>query len=56
MDVAEGVPTGQTAIFDLAHGGVGYATSGGFVDGIRDRIDAFAAKIVAGAIVVPTEP
>lgn len=42
--------------FGLANGGVGYATSGGFIDDIRARIDAYAAKIVAGTIVVPETP
>lgn len=42
--------------FGLANGGVGYATSGGFVDDIRDRLDALAADIVAGRITVPTTP
>ncbi|HSO29263.1 MAG TPA: BMP family ABC transporter substrate-binding protein [Candidatus Sulfomarinibacteraceae bacterium] len=42
--------------FGLANGGVGYATSGGFVDGIRDRLDAIAAEVVAGRIVVPDAP
>jgi len=42
--------------FGLANGGVGYATSGGFVDDIRSRLDEFAADIVAGRIVVPETP
>jgi basic membrane protein A len=42
--------------FGLANGGVGYATSGGFVDDIRAQLDAFAADIVAGKIVVPQTP
>jgi basic membrane protein A and related proteins len=43
-------------VFDLASGGVGYATSGGFVDGIADQIDAFARRITSGQLVVPTTP
>ena len=42
--------------FGLANGGVGYATSGGFIDDLVPRIDAYAAKIVAGTIVVPETP
>ncbi len=42
--------------FGLANGGVGYATSGGFIDDIRAQLDAYAAKIVAGTIVVPLTP
>ena len=43
-------------VFGLANGGVGYATSGGFVDDIKARLDAYAADIVAGVIVVPQTP
>jgi basic membrane protein A len=42
--------------FGLANGGVGYATSGGFIDDIRAQLDADAAEIVAGTIVVPETP
>ncbi len=42
--------------YNLAAGGVGYSTSGGFIDDITDEIDAFVAQIVAGEIVVPTDP
>ena len=55
-DVAAGTARGGNDIFDLARGGVGYATSGGFVNDIRARIDAYAARIASGEIVVPTTP
>jgi len=42
--------------YNLAADGVGYSTSGGFIDDIVDRIEAFKAQIVAGDIVVPTLP
>jgi basic membrane protein A len=42
--------------FGLANGGVGYATSGGFVDDIAAELDAYAADIVAGEITVPETP
>lgn len=42
--------------FGLANGGVGYATSGGFVDDIKAKLDGYAADIVAGRIVVPQTP
>lgn len=42
--------------FGLANGGVGYATSGGFIDDIKAKLDAYAAEIVAGKIVVPQTP
>jgi basic membrane protein A len=43
-------------IFDLSVGGVGYSTSGGFVDDIAGDLDAFAEQIIAGDIEVPTAP
>lgn len=42
--------------YDLSVDGVGYSTSGGFVDDIADQLDAFKEKIVSGEIVVPTDP
>ena len=40
----------------LADGGIGYATSGGFIDDIVDALDALADQIIDGTIVVPTTP
>ena len=42
--------------YDLKVNGVGYSTSGGFVDDIKDKIDAAADKIKSGEVVVPTDP
>src|SRR4029079_8052985 len=56
MEVAMGVPKDANNVFGVGLGGVGYATSGGFVDPIRPQLDAFAAKIASGEIVVPTKP
>jgi len=42
--------------FDLSVDGVGYATSGGFVDDIKDKLEAYKADIISGKIVVPTKP
>lgn len=42
--------------FDLAAEGVGYSTSGGFIDDITAQIDEFAAKITSGEIEVPAAP
>ena len=50
-DVAAGPTT-----YDLSVDGVGYSTSGGFVDDIAADLDALKAKIVSGEITVPTEP
>jgi len=43
-------------VFDLAVGGVGYATSGGRIDDIRDIVEAYKAEIISGGIKVPTTP
>jgi basic membrane protein A and related proteins len=48
-------PTGQT-VYDLAADGVGYSTSGGFVDDIADQLDDYKQQIIDGDITVPTEP
>ena len=56
MSVADGTFVPGNRTFGLANGGVGYARSGGFVDDISARLDAFAAEIVAGKIVVPEAP
>jgi basic membrane protein A len=42
--------------FDLAAEGVGYSTSGGFVDDIAADLDAYKEQIISGDIVVPTAP
>ncbi|MCU0261774.1 MAG: BMP family ABC transporter substrate-binding protein, partial [Ilumatobacteraceae bacterium] len=52
----EGTFAGGVNVFDLAADGVGYSTSGGFVDDITDQLDAFAEQIIAGEITVPTAP
>ena len=56
MSAAQFSFKGGIQTFGLANGGVGYATSGGFIDDIRARLDAYAADIVAGKIVVPQAP
>jgi basic membrane protein A len=43
-------------VFDLSVDGVGYSTSGGFVDDIADQLDDYKQQIVDGTIVVPTTP
>jgi basic membrane protein A len=53
-DLVEGNFTAGVKVFDLASDGVGYSTSGGFVDDIKDQIDEYAAKIVSGEIEVPS--
>jgi basic membrane protein A len=42
-------------VYDLKADGVGYATSGGKVDDIKDKLEAYKSKIISGEIVVPTK-
>ena len=44
-----------TVRYDLSKDGVGYATSGGQVDDIASKLDAFKQKIISGEITVPTK-
>lgn len=44
------------SVFDLSTDGVGYSTSGGFVDDISAQLEELKAKIVSGEIKVPTAP
>jgi basic membrane protein A len=40
----------------LAEEGVGYSTTGGFIDDISGQLDELAGQIIDGTIEVPTEP
>jgi basic membrane protein A len=42
--------------FDLSVDGVGYSTSGGFVDDISDQLEELKQQIIDGEIEVPTAP
>lgn len=55
-EMAAGNFTGGIKVFDVASDGVGYSTSGGFVDDIVDQLDEFARQIAAGEIEVPAAP
>ena len=60
FDFLEGVvngeaPTGVTT-YDLSVDGVGYSTSGGFIDDITDQLDEYKQQIIDGEIEVPTTP
>ena len=46
-------PTGVTR-YDLAVDGVGYSTSGGFIDDITADLDGYKQQIIDGEITVPT--
>lgn len=43
-------------VYDLSTDGVGYSTSGGFVDEYVDQLEEFKAQIIDGTITVPVEP
>ncbi|MGZ5406154.1 MAG: BMP family lipoprotein [Aeromicrobium sp.] len=48
------VPTGVSR-YDLEVDGVGYSTTGGQVDDIKEKLDEYKAQIVDGTIKVPTK-
>ncbi|MFP5332627.1 MAG: BMP family protein [Acidimicrobiia bacterium] len=48
--------TAGPVTFDLSVDGVGYSTSGGFIDDITDQLEEFKQQIIDGEIVVPTTP
>ncbi|MCP4957823.1 MAG: BMP family ABC transporter substrate-binding protein [Actinomycetia bacterium] len=52
----DGMFAAGNTVYDLSVDGVGYSTTGGFIDDIVDQIEDYKAKIVSGEIVVPTEP
>lgn len=54
--VAKGDLTTLPKRFDLKVDGVGYATSGGKVDDIKDVLDGYKAQIIAGTITVSDKP
>ncbi len=54
--ITDYVTSGQQSgvlVFDLSADGVGYSTSGGFVDDIKDQLEELRVKIVSGDLVVP---
>jgi basic membrane protein A and related proteins len=54
--VVDKKPLTSYQTYDLKVNGVGYSTSGGFVDDIKSKLDGYAAKIKSGQIKVPTAP
>ena len=51
-----GTLAGGFATYDLKVDGVGYSTSGGYLDDVKDQLEKIKADIIAGTIVVPTAP
>jgi basic membrane protein A len=54
--VNEGTFPSGTTRYDLSVDGVGYSTSGGFVDDITSKLDDYKQQIIDGSITVPTTP
>jgi basic membrane protein A len=55
-DYSRGIFTSGIRHFGLAERGVDIVYSGGSIDDIRPRIEDLRARIIAGEIVVPSEP
>jgi basic membrane protein A len=56
QSVADSKPLTSYQTYDLKVDGVGYSTSGGFVDDIKSKLDDYAAKIKSGETKVPVAP
>ncbi|MCZ4120728.1 BMP family lipoprotein [Streptomyces sp. H39-S7] len=54
--VKDGKPLTGAHTYNLAAGGVGLATSGGFIDDIKTQLDAAKKKIADGSVTVRTTP
>jgi basic membrane protein A len=54
--VANGSFTRGVRRYDLADGGVGYATSGGQIADITSRLEVYRKEITSGRIIVPITP
>jgi basic membrane protein A and related proteins len=54
-EFASGTFKGGVHVYDLKTDGVGYSTSGGYLDDVKDKLEAIKADIVSGKIVVPTK-
>jgi len=56
QSVADKEPLVSYQVYDLKANGVGYSTSGGFIDDIQSDIDEYAEQIKSGEIKVPDAP
>ena len=54
--LTEGKFVAGTKIYDLKANGVGYSTTGGQMDDIKAKLDAYKQQIIDGKIVVPAKP
>jgi basic membrane protein A len=55
-DQGDGKFTAGVIRFDLKADGVGYSTTGGKVDDIKTKLDAYRQQIIDGKITVPAKP
>jgi basic membrane protein A len=53
-DFVQGNFKGTVETFNLKTDGVGYATSGGYIDDIKDKLEQAKADIISGKITVPS--
>jgi basic membrane protein A and related proteins len=53
---SEGKELTGNQVYDLKSGGVDYSTTGGHIDDIKSKLDAFKQDIIDGKIKVPTTP
>lgn len=53
--VQDGTFKGGTQLFDLKTDGVGYSTTGGHIDDITSKLDAYKQDIIDGKITVPNK-
>ena len=53
--VHENAFKGGNTVFDLKADGVGYSTTNGHIDDIKDKLEAYKADIIAGKITVPAK-
>jgi len=54
--VQDGSVKSGEQVYDLKRGGIDYATTGGKVDDIKAKLDAYKQQIIDGKITVPTKP
>ena len=54
--VVDGSFAGGVTVFDLSVDGVGYSTTGGWIDDIVSDLEAYKAQIISGDIEVPAAP
>lgn len=54
--VTEGDTKGGVQVFNLKVDGVGYSTSGGFLDDVKDKLDMIKQDLIDGKLTAPEKP